>query len=205
MISAPPPSRHGREVLLEQFACTKTGQYSKCMKEMSTFSKYDVKLIEDMRISTGLPPRHLSAALVPPAGCSLKELTRTDAARGRPTREPEERRRSSAARPSAKASSSSVPSAAAAPHVGNDAVVAPERRDRSAQASSSPPRSITPGLANEEPLIRETAANQMRKASVKELSELDHVGLYHSPGAAEVLCAILNQKAARFAIDVLHL
>ena len=33
----------------------------------------------------------------------------------------------------------------------------------------------------------------MRKASVKELSELDHIGLYHSPGAAEVLCAILNQ------------
>ena len=28
---------------------------------------------------------------------------------------------------------------------------------------------------------------------MKELSELDRVGLYHSPGAAEVLCTILNQ------------
>jgi hypothetical protein len=43
-------------------------------------------------------------------------------------------------------------------------------------------------------MIRETAASQMKKVSVKELSELDRVGLYHSPGAAEVLCTILNQR-----------
>ena len=93
-----------------------------------------------------------------------------------------------------RASSSSAPSAAVVPYLGLGAAAAPARRDRSAPASSSPPREVTPWFAGEyEPLVRETAADQMRKASVKELSELDHVGLYHSPGAAEVLCAILNQ------------
>ena len=39
---------------------------------------------------------------------------------------------------------------------------------------------------------RQTAAEQMQKASVKTLSELPAIGVYHSPGVGDVLCALLQ-------------
>ena len=65
------------------------------------------------------------------------------------------------------------------------------RSGRAAGASPSPQRQAAPAL-EDVPVRRETAAEQMQKASVRALSELPVVDVYHSPGVGDVLCALLQ-------------
>ena len=69
-------------------------------------------------------------------------------------------------------------------------VGAPTQRNKSESARDSPPRQAAPAL-EDVPVRRETAAEQMQKASVGALSELPVVDVYHSPGVGDVLCALL--------------
>ena len=119
------------------------------------------------------------------AAAVQRPAPRADSARSSPPRgSGEDRGKTRPGVPPTASSSGSVPSLTP---VGAEA--SRGRTSRAVGASASPPRDAA---LEHGPLRRQTAAEQMKKASVRTLSELPAIGIYHSPGVGDVLCALLQ-------------